>query len=296
MTADVLLIGASGMLGRAMAAELRKRGRGFDAPPRAELDLSDPAKLERGMRVRPLPSLIINCAAWTDVDGAEAHPEEAYRLNAQGAWNVSEACRGWSIPLCHISTDFVFDGTKGAPYDEFDVPNPLSVYGRSKWAGEQAVRWTGASVWIVRTQWLYGLHGRNFAYTMLRLASERDCINVVDDQVGAPTYTADLAAVLYTIVTECPCGVYHANNAGEATWYDFARAVLEKAGRDPGIVRPIPTEEYPTPAARPKDSRLDRLSLRMQGKDTARPWQEALDDFINAARAAGKLQELGARE
>lgn len=280
----VLIVGAAGMLGHdamevfATAHEVvgADRAEGFVA-----IDITDPDSV-RGVLREARPDAVLNCAAFTDVEGATKDPDAAFRVNAWGTWSLAQGCAERDIPLCHLSTDFVFDGTKTSPYTEFDVPNPINAYGASKLAGEQALRWAGSRSWIVRTQWLYGAHGKSFPATMLRLARERDCINVVADQVGSPTWTGDLAYFLLTIMEGCPFGTYHASNSGECSWYDFARAVLEEAGEDPEKVRPIPASDYPSPTARPAYSPLRRYSLELQGKDTARPWREALRDFIAA--------------
>lgn len=278
------------MLGRDVVAAFRRGAEPYTvlSGDRTEadhtMDITDEAATGAALDAA-LPDVVINCAAWTDVDGAEAHTDEAFRANAWGAWNVAYACAARGLPLCHVSTDYVFNGEKGAPYNEFDAPDPIGAYGRSKWAGEQAVQRVGPC-WIVRSQWLFGPGGRNFVNTVLRRLEEHDTLNVVDDQRGAPSYTADVAGMIRTIVDECPPGVYHANNAGEATWYQFARAILELSGHDPERARPITTAEYPTPARRPRDSRLDRMALRLQGKDAARHWRAALEDYMRERAAA----------
>lgn len=252
------------------------------------VDITKPASI-RDVLKSTLPKIVINTAAWTDVDGANQHPDEAYNVNAWGAWNVAKACEEAGIPLCHLSTDFVFDGVKGRPYTEFDPPHPLNVYGASKWAGEQAIHWVTRRCWIVRTQWLYGKGGHNFVHTVARLAREHETLDIVEDQFGAPTWTRDLSSLIDTILHACPFGVYHANNAGETSWADFARAVLEEMGEDPDRVVGITSEQYQSPTNRPARSTLRRLSLEMQGLDNARPWRDALTDFMQSSKADSAL-------
>lgn len=278
----VLIVGAAGMLGRDATAvfgaahEVIAADRAEGYPP---IDITDPESVRAALR-SAAPDAVLNCAAFTDVEGATRDPDAAHRVNAWGTWLLARGCAERGVPLCHLSTDFVFDGTKDTPYTEFDAPNPINAYGASKYAGEQALPWARGPQWLVRTQWLYGAHGRCFPETMLRLARERDAIEVVDDQVGCPTWTVDLARMLLAIMEGCPPGVYHVNNAGPCSWYEFARAVLEEAGEDPGKIRPIPSSAYPSPTRRPAHAPLRRYSLELQGKDTARPWRDALRDYL----------------
>ena len=228
------------------------------------------------------PELVINCAAYTDVDGAEREPDQAYRINAWGTWNLAAACEAQALPLMHVSTDFVFDGEKNSPYTEFDRPHPINEYGSSKLAGEHALQWTMRRFWLVRTQWLFGVGGKCFPRTMLNLAAQRDTINVISDQLGSPAYSVDVAAAMKTIAEDCPFGVYHVNNAGECSWSEFAKAIVERGGHNPDMIQPIPSAQYDSPTRRPRRSTLRRLSLEMQGKDNARPWQDALDEYMRA--------------
>src|SRR5439155_5359343 len=183
-----------------------------------------------------------------------------------------------------ISSDFVFDGEKRTPYTEFDTPNPLSHYGASKRAGEQAAMAANPHTYVIRTQWLFGVHGKNFPYAILRAASRGE-VRVVADQVGAPTYSVDLARLIGRIIETPRYGIYHANNAGSCTWYEFAVELYRLAGLDPAILRPIPGAEYPSPTRRPSYSVLRRYALELMGLDEARPWQEAAREFIEGARA-----------
>jgi dTDP-4-dehydrorhamnose reductase len=276
----VVVIGAAGMLGRDMAAAFGRRHEVASAD-RNEVDIADASSVRALLEGRR-PEAVVNCAAFTRVDAAEAEPNEAYSVNAWGAWNLAAACKEHGAALCQISTDYVFDGTADRPYTEFDNPNPLNVYGASKLAGEQAVQWSGCKWWIVRTQWLYGTNGRNFTKAILRKAAAGEPFDVVNDQRGAPTWTRDLAEKTLEIVEECPPGIYHANNSGECSWFELARALLKKSGGDPELVRPARTVEKPGVAPRPRRSTLRRLSLELQGRDDMRPWQDALADYTSS--------------
>jgi dTDP-4-dehydrorhamnose reductase len=231
------------------------------------------------------PEVVIHCAAMTDVDACEGNPEEAYRVNTGGTWNLAEACRKQNARLCYISTDYVFDGEKGSPYDEFDAPNPLGHYGRSKLAGELCVARSGVQYWIVRTSWLFGLGGKCFPQTMLHAFKTQNEVRVVDDQVGSPTYTIDLAEKLKQIVEELPCGVYHVCNDGTCSWFEFAEKLAMEAGWH-GKVRPIPSSEWPTPTRRPRNSSLRRHALELLGKAEIRRWQDAAGEYVREWKIA----------
>lgn len=281
----VLVTGAKGMLGTDLCDVLRGAGheplptdvRGEDLA--ATMDITD-LDSTRATLGRLVPDAVIHCAAYTNVDQAEREPDAAYRLNALGSWVVASACAERGVPICAISTDFVFDGTNDAPYVEFDAPNPLGVYGASKLAGETCVRQAAPKHWIVRTSWLYGVHGKNFPDTMIRLAETRPEIAVIADQHGCPTYTRDLAAALTGIISRPLYGTYHAANTGVTTWYDFAREAVRLAGLDADKVKPILAADWPSPTRRPTYSPLRPYALELQGAPLPRPWQEALADFV----------------
>lgn len=269
------------MLGRDIVAAFAYAGEALSASRSGSVsvDITRPDSVRAALdTIRP--DVVINSAAWVDVDAAESHPDETYRVNAWGAWNVAAECSLRGVPLCHISTDYVFDGLKGAPYTEFDPTHPVNVYGASKLAGEEAILRLGAPAWIVRTQWLFGGHGDHFVTAVLSRAKNDEAIRAVDDQYGTPTYTPDVAEMLLTIVREAPYGVYHVNNAEGCSRYDFARAILEISGRDPGIVQAVTSSEMARPAPRPVNTVMRRLSLEMQGRDSARPWRDALEDYL----------------
>ena len=242
--------------------------------------------------------LAVNCAAYTAVDKAETEPERAFRINRDGAENLASVCAARRIPLVHISTDYVFDGSIRRPYTESDPPNPLSVYGTGKWQGEEAVREHLVEHIIVRTAWLYGVHGQNFAKTILRLAGEREEIRVVADQYGCPTWTMDLADAVTTIakrLLQCepsgPWGTYHFCGAGTTTWYEFALAIVEEGARRRRLkvtrIRPITTAEYPTAARRPRWSVLDCTRIESVFSIIPMDWRIAFSKMMAELDSTG---------
>jgi len=218
------------------------------------------------------------------VDGCELEPDNAYRVNALGSRNVAVAAAKIGAKLVYISTDYVFDGAARRPYTEFDDTNPISVYGKSKLAGERYVAGLSNKYFIVRTSWPYGEHGHNFVKTMLRLAKEKNELTVVDDQVGSPTYTKDLARFIADLVHTELYGTYHAANTGSCSWYRFARTIFEMAGLDHVKVRPISTSELNRPAPRPAYSVLDHYCIRLEGLPDLRPWEEALEEYLQGEK------------
>jgi dTDP-4-dehydrorhamnose reductase len=282
-----LVTGASGMLGRDLQHALA--GRGVTALTRAELDITDAAAVRDAVAGH---DVVFNAAAYTDVDGAEAHEADALAINATGVENLALAAAAHGAKLVTISTDYVFDGAATAPYREHTPRDPINAYGRSKAAGEQlALAAHPDGTFIVRTAWLYGAGGANFAATMLRLAASNPTVSVVDDQLGQPTWTADLAAKLVELVdADAPAGIYHGTNAGQTSWFGFARAIFEQAGLDAERVLPTDSASFVRAARRPAYSVLGHDAWAGAGLQPLRPWREAL----GAAWASGAL-DAGAR-
>ena len=274
MNMRILVTGRSGQLARALAEVSLPPGWRMSALGRREMDITVPDEVRKGLD-RVMPDIVVNTAAWTDVEKSEAEEERALALNRDGPAYLAEACRQLEIPLIHISTDYVFDGRKGVPYTENDTPRPLNAYGRSKLAGERAVMEIWERSIILRTAWLFGPHGRNFLPRILKLAREREMLSVVDDQRGSPTCAPYLAEGIIAMIRKMAKengapgkfqGIFHAAGDGEATWHDLAAEVLRVARQAdmPLVARlvPVRTEERPVVARRPADSRLDCTRLR----------------------------------
>ena len=288
----VLVTGAGGQLGRESTLALAAAGHPVVPLGRARLDISVPGAAARALGEHR-PEAVLNCAAWTAVDAAEDDPDAARRANAVGPGLLAAACRAAGVRLCHLSTDFVFDGTASAPIDESAVPHPLGVYGASKLEGEVEVRRHCPDHQLVRTAWLYGQDGPNFVLTMLRLARERGALRVVADQRGCPTWTGSLAPALVRLLERGTPGTYHLVNAGEASWHEFARAILEDAGLAAVPVEPIGTADFPTRARRPAYSVLDGRAWRELGEDPLPPWREALRSYLAGLTARSSPPPAG---
>jgi dTDP-4-dehydrorhamnose reductase len=244
-----------------------------------EIDITRPEVLAPAI-ADARPDVVVHAAAFTAVDECERQPEVAYHVNGEGTRHVAQACRKAGLPLLYVSTDYVFDGEKPAPYVEGDAPNPLGVYGRSKLEGERRVVELLEHYWIVRTSWLFGPCGKNFVGTILERARAGTPMRVVNDQIGAPTYTVHLAAALEAIITRGEYGVYHATSQGFCSWFEFARAIVREAGRDESLVTPIPTSASNRLASRPRNSRLAAAHLGQQGLPLLPPWQEGLRCYL----------------
>ena len=295
---NILLTGGSGQVGSEII-RLAPPGLNIVAPGRAELDMADPDSIVRMVASRPWAA-VINSAAYTAVDKAESDIIAAWQVNTLGPAALAQATAASGIPLIHVSTDYVFDGSKDGFYREDDPIAPLGVYGASKQAGEQAVRTGNRRHVILRTAWVVSPHGSNFVKTMLRLAQTRPELGVVDDQLGCPTSATDIAGALLAITRrliaspEAPTGVYHFVNQGEATWCEFARAIFALAaerGHPAPKVNAIATDDYPTPARRPANSRLDVAKLARDYAITPRPWQAALEDIVATLLPVNQEQE-----
>lgn len=272
--ASWVVLGGHGMLGQDLQEVLSHSGEPFAALGSTDCDIRDLASVRSAVADA---EVVVNCAAWTAVDKAEAHEAEAFAINATGARNVALACAESSARYVHISTDYVFDGQAREPYAEDHPQNPQSAYGRTKAAGEWAVRQANPDALVVRTAWLYGEHGPNFVTTMLRLAAERQTLNVVADQIGQPTWARDVAdLILRRVRADAAGGYFHATSSAQTSWHGFAREIFRLSGLDPERVQPISTAEYPTPAARPANSVLAHRTITSSGMTPIGHWSERL--------------------
>jgi dTDP-4-dehydrorhamnose reductase len=270
----ILVVGANGMLGQDLMALLGDRACGVDI---GEIDITS---MESVMEVlhSTKPEVVINCAAYTDVDGCESNAEKAMEVNGEGVGYLALVCREISALLVQISTDYVFDGGKGTPYIEDDPPHPLCVYGESKLAGEMNAA-ISPEYLIVRTQWLYGLHGKNFVETMLRLAVDKEELSVVDDQTGSPTWTVDLAKAIVALVDKGCRGIYHVANSEFCSWNEFAKAIFKAEGLAV-LVKPMTTDELNRPARRPLYSTLECGKLAGDAGVRMQSWRTALHEYL----------------
>ncbi len=292
----LLVTGSAGQIGEALTATPHPAGveiLGFD---RARLDITVRAAVDASL-ISTGPDLVVNAAAYTAVDKAESEPAAAFAANRDGPALLAAACAERGLSLLHISTDYVFDGTKAGPYTEDDPVNPLGIYGSSKAAGEQAVRERLDRHVILRTAWVYGTHGHNFVKTMLRLGRERDELGIVDDQRGCPTAASEIACAIVGIATQLAAGkadgfgTFHFCGAGATTWYGLARAIFEVAaahGAKTPRVKSITTAEHPTPAPRPRNSVLDCHRIRRVYGVEPRPWRDCLVECIDELLVSGK--------
>ena len=274
----VLITGILGQLGYDLAKEFTKRGVDYIAPSLEELELTTEAGAKNFI-LEKKPDMVVHCAAYTAVDKAESEAELAITVNGLGTRWVAEACREVGAKMPYISTDYVFGGDGKTPYEVHDEKNPVNVYGRSKLLGEDAVSTVLDKYFIVRTSWVFGINGNNFIKTMLRLGETKKKLTVVNDQIGSPTYTPDLAKLLADMAATEKFGIYHATNEGFCSWADFAREIFKQAGLDVEVDG-IPTIEYPTPARRPFNSRLSKKSLDEAGFDRLPPWEDALKRYL----------------
>ncbi|MFI9807157.1 dTDP-4-dehydrorhamnose reductase [Streptomyces sp. NPDC052301] len=294
MSAEWLVTGARGLLGQDVLAELATHPDiVVTAPSRDQLDITDPAAVRAAVKGH---RVVVNCAAWTDVDGAEGSEAAATAVNGTGAGNVARACADSGALLLHVSTDYVFPGDSRRPYPEDAPTRPVNAYGRSKLAGERAVSaLLPCTGYLVRTAWLYGAHGRNFVATMLELAARRETLDVVADQHGQPTWSRALARQLVVLgraalAGRAPAGVYHGTGVGQTTWYGLARETFRLAGLDPERIRPVGSEKFPRPAARPAFGVLGHDNWARCGLAPPARW----DDQLTTALAEPPFAALSA--
>lgn len=277
----VLVTGANGQLGYDVCRELARRGienKGVDV---ADFDLTD-ANAVRAYIRQYRPDAVIHCAAWTAVERAEDEPEKAKTVNVDGTRNVALACQELGAKMLYLSTDYVFSGEGQRFYEPDDLPGPLSTYGATKLAGENAIRELLDRYFIVRTSWVFGVHGNNFVKTMLRLAETHSEVNVVCDQIGSPTYTVDLAPLLCSMIETDQYGVYHATNEGVCSWAEYAMEIFRIAGLNVHV-NPVQSSEYPARAVRPLNSRMSKDKLERSGFFRLPDWHDALQRFMHAA-------------
>lgn len=274
----VFVTGVKGQLGYDVVNELRKRGMEAIGVDIEEMDITDTASVNRVMK-EAAPDAVIHCAAYTAVDVAEDNVEICRKVNADGTQNIAKVCKELDIKMIYISTDYVFDGQGTRPWEPEDERNPLNVYGQTKYEGELAVQNTLDKYFIVRIAWVFGVNGKNFIKTMLKLAETHDRLTVVNDQFGSPTYTYDLARLLVDMVLTDKYGIYHATNEGICTWYDFACEIFKQAGIPMEVV-PVSAEEYKAKAKRPENSRMDKDKLEQNGFERLPSWQDALKRYL----------------
>ncbi|MFD5062419.1 dTDP-4-dehydrorhamnose reductase [Streptomyces sp. NPDC058394] len=286
-----LVTGAAGMLGRDVLARLAGESVTAVAANRVALDIADPALVRAALEFHR-PAVVVNCAAWTAVDAAESREEAALRVNGTGPEVLAAACREYGVVLLQVSTDYVFAGDTEKPYPEDAAVGPRSAYGRTKLAGERAVLGTLPDTgYVVRTAWLYGAYGPNFVRTMIKLEGVKDALDVVDDQRGQPTWTADLADRLVrlgqaALAGAVPAGIYHGTSGGQTTWFGFTREIFRLLGADPARVRPTTSDAFVRPAPRPAFSVLGHDRWAAAGMEPIRDWRAALEEAFPALLAA----------
>jgi dTDP-4-dehydrorhamnose reductase len=291
MKRTILVIGAKGMLGRDLMGILlsslpNDEVIGWDIE---EIDIQK--EEDTVFKIEKLrPDIMVHIAAYTDVDGCELNEEKAFAVNAEGTKHVALTASRCQAKMVYLSTDYVFDGNKREPYLESDSPHPLNVYGRSKWKGEQYVQELVKDPLIVRTQWLFGRYGKNFVTSILRQAGEKSVLSIVNDQIGSPTYTVDLAKAISALIQFDASGIFHVANSDLCTWYTFGQAILKLSGMDKVRVIPISSKELGRPAIRPSYSVLNCQKLKKKTGLTLRPWSEALKEYLSTYRSSmGRL-------
>lgn len=276
----VLITGANGQLGHDVVLELKRRGHTPVITDREEMDITDRKSVNEFME-NAMPEAVIHCAAYTAVDKAEEDVAACRLINADGTRNIAEACARINSKLMYISTDYIFDGEGERPWEPDDkVTVPLNVYGQTKYEGEIAVRENVERFFIVRIAWVFGINGSNFIKTMLRLGRQNGAVKVVNDQIGSPTYTEDLAVLLCDMIETDKYGCYHATNEGFCSWYDFACEIFKAAGMDNVTVTPVSSDEFPVKAKRPHNSRMSKDKLDASGFKRLPAWQDAVKRYV----------------
>ena len=278
----VLVTGVKGHLGYDVMNELAKRGYEGVGVDVDEMDITDARKVDEVITKAQVDK-VVHCAAYTAVDAAEDNVELCRRVNAEGTENIAKVCKRLDLPMVYLSTDYVFDGEGERPWEPDDERDPLNVYGQTKYEGELAVERNLDKYFIVRIAWVFGVNGKNFIKTMLNLAQNHDTITVVDDQVGSPTYTYDLARLLVDMIETEKYGRYHATNEGLCTWYEFAKEIFRQAGVDVKVV-PVTSEQFQAKARRPHNSRMNKDKLEAMGFQRLPSWQDALSRYLKIIR------------
>ena len=278
----VLVTGTKGQLGYDVVNELEKRGHTAVAVDIEEMDITDAVSVERVITEAEVEA-VIHCAAYTAVDAAEDNVEICRRVNAEGTKNIAKVCKKLDLKMIYISTDYVFDGEGERPWEPDDERHPLNVYGQTKYEGELAVEKYLEKYFIVRIAWVFGVNGKNFIKTMLKFSETHEELNVVDDQVGSPTYTYDLAVLLVDMAESDKYGRYHATNEGLCTWYQFAKEIFRQAGVEVKV-NPVTSDMFPAKAKRPKNSRMSKEKLDVNGFHRLPTWQNALERYLGEIR------------
>ena len=278
----ILVTGITGQLGFDVMAELQRRNIEAIGAARKDFDLTDDAAIENFIKLHN-PDAVIHCAAYTAVDKAEDEAETALQINGRATEVIAQTCKDIDAKMIYISTDYVFPGTGDMPYEVDDPKDPPNAYGRSKLAGEEAVIKNLDKYFIVRISWVFGVNGKNFVKTMLRLSETKDKLTVVNDQIGSPTYTTDVAPLLVDMVQTDKYGIYHATNEGFCSWAEFAAEIFRQAGAKTEVI-PVPSTEYPTKAIRPKNSRLSKQKLDSAGFKHLPDWEDAVKRFLSVIR------------
>lgn len=275
----VLVTGVKGQLGFDVMNELRGRGHDAVGVDIDEMDITNGGQVQEVLTANA-PDAVIHCSAYTAVDRAEEEPEICRKVNAEGTKNIAEVCASLDCKLIYLSTDYIFSGDGERPWEPDDTPAPLNVYGQTKYEGEEEIKSRLNKYFIVRISWVFGINGNNFVKTMLRLGRENGAVKVVNDQIGSPTYTYDLAKLLVDMAESEAYGQYHATNEGICSWYEFAKEIFRAAGMDEVTVTPVSSDEFPAKAKRPKNSRMSKEELVKNGFNRLPSWQDAVGRYV----------------